>query len=77
MDSLRSEKSAVAMQKTGVLIVEEIKRKREGNQKKIQELVDFLRQEIQAARSKVCSLSLFDFYIHSYNYIYVSLETCT
>ncbi len=56
VDSLRSENGAVAIQKTGVLIVEEIKKKREDNQKKIQELVDFVRQELSEAKCKVCCL---------------------
>ncbi len=59
MESLRREKSTVAMQKTGVLIVEEIRRKRDGNQKKIQELIDFLRQESEAANSKVWFIIIF------------------
>ncbi len=53
LESLRSGTSALAMQKTGLLIVEEVKRKRENNKRKIQELVDFLRQEIDASKAKV------------------------
>ena len=58
MESFRSAKGPVDLQQKGSLLVKKVENIREDNQRRIQDHINFLKQEIEAALAKVINIAL-------------------
>lgn len=76
MESLRSAKGPGDLQQKGLLLVKKVENIREENQRRIQDHINFLRQEIEAALAKVIALMYFGIYQQIPTHLTYFSETC-